>query len=176
VKAPTGFTARFDNPTDAVREHGTYGGRRQSRWLRTADGFAVCGLRATDARYLEICKRRWVDRPVGVDQDTRASSLADFLQLRRLVGPLASLFLMCEGSRYRSGRSAHWVKVKNSESARCHARGGGGIGAVNPRGSVNPLLESAETAIALHLVLQLEWSPFLPQPSVLAPKARRSES
>src|SRR5215470_1461459 len=48
------------------------------------------------------------------------------------------------------------------------------IGAVNPGGSVNPLLESAETAIAFHLVLQ--WSPSLPQPSVLAPKARRSES
>jgi hypothetical protein len=32
---------RPDNPTDAVQENGTYGGRRQSRWLRTADGFAV---------------------------------------------------------------------------------------------------------------------------------------
>ena len=31
----------FDSPTDAVEEHGKYGGRRQSRWLRTADGFAV---------------------------------------------------------------------------------------------------------------------------------------
>jgi len=28
------------------------GGRRQSRWLRTADGFAVCGFRATLARGL----------------------------------------------------------------------------------------------------------------------------
>ena len=31
----------FDSPHDAVQEIGTYGGRRQSRWLRTADGFAV---------------------------------------------------------------------------------------------------------------------------------------
>src|SRR5262249_40697641 len=46
--------------------------------------------------------------------------------------------------------------------------------AVNPRGLADPLLEWAETAIALHLVL--EWSPCLPQRSVLAPKARRSKS
>src|SRR5262249_53256301 len=46
--------------------------------------------------------------------------------------------------------------------------------AVNPGGLADPLLESAETAIALHLVL--EWSPCLPQRSVLAPKARRSKS
>jgi hypothetical protein len=29
-------------PDDAVQENGTGWGRRQSRWLRTADGFAVC--------------------------------------------------------------------------------------------------------------------------------------
>jgi len=34
-------TTSFDNPHDAVRESGTYGGRRQSRWHRAADGFAV---------------------------------------------------------------------------------------------------------------------------------------
>ena len=33
-----------DDPKDAVLENGTYGGRRQSRWLRTADGFAVSKL------------------------------------------------------------------------------------------------------------------------------------
>jgi hypothetical protein len=32
-----------------------------------------CGFGATLARYLEICKRLMVDRPVGVDQDTRVS-------------------------------------------------------------------------------------------------------
>jgi hypothetical protein len=31
----------YDNPTNAVREHGTDGATRQSRRLRTADGFAV---------------------------------------------------------------------------------------------------------------------------------------
>jgi hypothetical protein len=63
-------------------------------------------------------------------------------------------------------------RMKNRAGS--EARGRGGVGSVNPRGSVDPLLESAETAIALYLVLQLEWSPFLP-PSMLAPKARRSE-
>jgi hypothetical protein len=29
------------------------GGRRQSRWLRTADGFAVCGFMATPAKYFD---------------------------------------------------------------------------------------------------------------------------
>jgi hypothetical protein len=46
------------------------------------------------------------------------------------------------------------------------------LGAVNPGGLADPLLESAETAIAFHLVL---WLPCLPQRSVLAPKARRSK-
>ena len=31
----------FDTLTIAAQESGTYRGRRQSRWLRTADGFAV---------------------------------------------------------------------------------------------------------------------------------------
>jgi hypothetical protein len=31
----------FDSPTTAVQENGAGWGRRQSRWLRTADGFAV---------------------------------------------------------------------------------------------------------------------------------------
>jgi hypothetical protein len=46
------FTDPFDSLTPAVQEHGTIGDQRQSRWLRTADGFAVCGFRATLARYL----------------------------------------------------------------------------------------------------------------------------
>jgi hypothetical protein len=29
-------------PTIAVQENGTYGGQGKARWLRTADGFAVC--------------------------------------------------------------------------------------------------------------------------------------
>src|SRR5262249_36523552 len=32
----------FDSPTIAAQESGTYWGTRQSRWLRTADCFAVC--------------------------------------------------------------------------------------------------------------------------------------
>ena len=31
------------------------------------------------------------------------------------------------GSPYRSGRSPHWVKVKNPKAPRRHARGGGGL-------------------------------------------------
>ena len=57
------------------------------------------------------------------------------------------------GSPYRSGPSPHWVKVKNPNAPAVKRRRG--IGAVNPRGLVDPLLESAETAIAFHLVLQL---------------------
>jgi hypothetical protein len=37
------FTARVRHPTIAAQESGTYGGRRQSRWLRTAGGIAVLG-------------------------------------------------------------------------------------------------------------------------------------
>ena len=41
---PHHFPVRFDNPTDAVQEHGTIGGRRQSRQASGgADGFAVFG-------------------------------------------------------------------------------------------------------------------------------------
>jgi hypothetical protein len=35
------FTGRFDNPTLPSKNTARIGGRRQSRWLRTADGFAV---------------------------------------------------------------------------------------------------------------------------------------
>jgi hypothetical protein len=42
-------------------------------WLRTADGFAVCGFGATLASYFEILQAAMVDRSIGVDQDTRAS-------------------------------------------------------------------------------------------------------
>jgi hypothetical protein len=62
------------------------------------------------------------------------------------------------------------------EHASSEARSRGGLGGVNRRGSADLVLEWPETAIAFHLVLQLERSPFLLQPSVLAPKARRSES
>jgi uncharacterized membrane protein len=34
------------------------------------------------------------------------------------------------GSPYRSGRSAHWVKVKNPECPSGHTRGGRGLGAI----------------------------------------------
>ncbi len=62
---------RFDNPTSAVQENGKYGGRRQSRWLRTADGFAVfeaaflCwpSLRGK-SRCSQMHVRRDISRPV----------------------------------------------------------------------------------------------------------------
>jgi bifunctional non-homologous end joining protein LigD len=34
------------------------------------------------------------------------------------------------GSLYRSGRSPHWVKVKNPKAASCEARGRRGLGAL----------------------------------------------
>ena len=43
------------HPTIAVQESGTYGGRRQSRWLRTADGF--CWLSRQRKRDLEADRR-----------------------------------------------------------------------------------------------------------------------
>jgi len=47
----------FGIPTITVQENGTYGGRRQSRWLHTADGFAVCGFTATPAKYFDPSKK-----------------------------------------------------------------------------------------------------------------------
>jgi hypothetical protein len=80
-----------------------------------ADGFAVCGFRATLARYLEICKRRWVDPGPRSTEDTRASSLADFPPLRRLAGPLASLFSF---ARFASSKALNTRSAKsNSRSA-----------------------------------------------------------
>jgi hypothetical protein len=54
VRFAASLHCRFDSPTDAVQEHGTVWGRRQSRWLRTADGFVVCGFRVTLASYFDI--------------------------------------------------------------------------------------------------------------------------
>jgi len=47
----------FRHPTTAVQENGTYGGRGQSRWLRTADGFAVCAASANSI--LKRSARDW---------------------------------------------------------------------------------------------------------------------
>ena len=97
-------------------------GARQRSWgtkakpprTRPAGGFAVCGLSATLARYFEICKRQWVDRPVGVDQDTRASSLADFPQLRRLAGhPREPLSF----ARFASSQSNSWKRISHKTVA-----------------------------------------------------------
>jgi hypothetical protein len=51
------FTGRFDTPPDAVREHGTYGGRRQSRqaWgARAALLFLRSGQRICDETENEV--------------------------------------------------------------------------------------------------------------------------
>jgi hypothetical protein len=81
------------------------------------------------------------------------------------------------GELYRSGRSPHWIKVKNPQ-ARAVTREAEEDWAVNLGGLVDlPLhLDSAEAVIALCLVLQL--GPSLPQrlASLLASKAKRSES
>src|SRR6516225_9859182 len=58
----------FDNPHDAVREHGTLGGRRQSRWLRTADGFAVCA-----GDQYKIIKIKFVASMIAVTPATASS-------------------------------------------------------------------------------------------------------
>jgi hypothetical protein len=73
VKTSTGFTAG-STPNAAVRENGTYEATRQSRRLRTAYGFAVCGFRATLASILEICKQRWVDPLRRSTDHARASA------------------------------------------------------------------------------------------------------
>jgi hypothetical protein len=41
VKLPHHFTSRFDNPTDAVQEHGTWGDEGKAPWRGSAGGFAV---------------------------------------------------------------------------------------------------------------------------------------
>ena len=58
----------FDNPHDAVREIGTYGGRRQSRWPRTADGFAVCA-----GDQYKIIKIKFVASMIAVTPATASS-------------------------------------------------------------------------------------------------------
>ena len=48
MSCPRGGTARW--------------GRKQSRWLRIADGFAVCGFMATPARYFDLIQAAQIDR------------------------------------------------------------------------------------------------------------------
>ena len=56
MRLPHHFTAEVRQPSDAVQEHGTLlGGRRQSRWPRTADGFAVLN----SARW-KLCILTWI--------------------------------------------------------------------------------------------------------------------
>ena len=58
----------FDNPHDAVREIGTYGGRWQSRWPRAADGFAVCA-----GDQYKIIKIKFVATMIAVTPATASS-------------------------------------------------------------------------------------------------------
>ena len=64
----TGFTTRFRHPDDYRPRNGTYGGRRQSRWLRTADSFAGFAQhsRRSDKRSireLSACRQCGVSNP-----------------------------------------------------------------------------------------------------------------
>jgi hypothetical protein len=77
-----------------------------------------------------------VDRPVGVERVLELYLWQTFFNFEGSWDHSRASFLcaMCEGSRYRSGRSAHWVKIKNSESARCDARGGRELGTIKQKG------------------------------------------
>ena len=67
VRLPHHFTAEVRQPSDAVQEHGTLlGGRRQSRWPRTADGFAVLNSARWKLCILTWIKERECDPAVGL--------------------------------------------------------------------------------------------------------------
>jgi hypothetical protein len=67
VKRRTAFASLpgSDIPTITVRENGTYRRRRQSRWLRTADGFAVLNGQGTAADGKDLESRVFFSRSHG---------------------------------------------------------------------------------------------------------------
>jgi hypothetical protein len=68
----------------------------KSRWLRTADGFAVCGFGATLARYFEICKGRWLTARLALTRIPGLHLWQTFLNFEgsRDFRPLVSLFFL----------------------------------------------------------------------------------
>ena len=114
--------------------HATPVGIRQSRQAaRSADGFAVCGFRATPASYFAIASD---DRLTSCFVLTEHVRVSCYPQLQRRAGPLTSLFsfVFCAICRQR-----HVVLPAKKDRTR-------------------PTL-----VVSLRLVLQLERVPCLPQ-------------
>jgi len=73
------------------------GGRRQSRWLRTADGFAVCGLGQRSRAIFDFHKRQTLTL-VGVRR--KMVRLHDVPPLQRLArGPARPLSFFCANGK-----------------------------------------------------------------------------
>jgi hypothetical protein len=106
-------------PLERMGGNGGVGGRRQSRWLRTADGFAVCGFGATLARYLEICKRRWLTAQLVLIRIPELYLWQTFLNW--LAGTLVSLFLL--RGLQRHSIQDHQNQIRGHHNGR-HARDG----------------------------------------------------